>query len=250
MCPYARFQSVMFDPDTLIVTYDEARGEPRGVRRKGEDPAKKGDCIDCGICIHVCPTGIDIRKGLQYECIGCGACIDACNQIMDKIDLPRGLVRYTTENALEKGWGSSEIVRRVLRPRTLIYGTILLGIVTAFIWGLATRMPLRFDVIRDPFSLGREVPGEMVENDYIMKVMNMTEAKRTFTISVGGLDGIRLIGDNPVTVEPAENLEVIMQVRVPKGTGQPGSNQIYFEVVSEDDPDVKRRGKAVFLYLN
>ena len=248
MCPYARFQSVMFDPDTLIVTYDEARGEPRGVRRKGEDPAKRGDCIDCGICVQVCPTGVDIRRGLQYECIGCGACIDACDPVMDKLGLPRGLVRYTTENALKQGWGSSEIVRRVARPRTLIYGTILLGIIAAFIWGLATRTPLRFDVIRDPFSLGREAPGEMVENDYILKVMNMAEVKRTFIISVGGLDGIHLVGKDRVTIESAGNLEIILQARLPKGVGQSGSNQIYFEVVSEDDPSLRRRSKAAFLY--
>ncbi|MDR2209014.1 MAG: cytochrome c oxidase accessory protein CcoG, partial [Azoarcus sp.] len=206
MCPYARFQSVMFDPDTLIVTYDEARGEPRSIRRKGEDPKGKGDCIDCGICVQVCPTGVDIRNGLQYECIGCGVCIDVCDQIMDKVNLPRGLVRYTTENALKNGWNSKEILRHVRRPRTLIYGTILLGIITAFVWGLATRIPLRFDVIRDRASLGREVSGGMVENDYIVKVMNLAEEERSFIISVTGPDGIRLIGNSEVKVGSAENL--------------------------------------------
>jgi len=251
MCPYARFQSVMFDPDTLIVTYDNMRGEPRGVRRKGEDSSQKGDCIDCGICVQVCPTGIDIRKGLQYECIGCGACIDACDPIMDKLGLARGLVRYTTENALRQGWGAAEIVRRVLRPRTLVYGTLLLGIITAFIWGLATRTPLRFDVIRDPYSLGRQVAGGMVENDYIVKIMNMAEVKRTFVISVTGLEGIRLLGDDRVTIESAGNLEATMQVRLPKEASLSGtSRQIYFEVVSEDDSNLKRQAKAVFLYPN
>ena len=254
MCPYARFQSVMFDPDTLIVTYDEARGEPRSLLRKGEDPAGRGDCIDCGICVQVCPTGVDIRDGLQYECIGCAACIDACDIVMDKVRLPRGLVRYTTENALKRGWGSSEIFRHVLRLRTLIYGTILLGIVSAFVWGLTTRIPLRVDVIRDP-SLGR-FEGEMVVNDYILKIMNMTETKRTFVVSVDGLEGIRLAdnkqitSDNQVTAESAENLEVNIEVKAPRGSGQPGSNRIYFEVVSRDDPNVKRREKAVFLYPN
>jgi cytochrome c oxidase accessory protein FixG len=252
MCPYARFQSVMFDQDTLIVTYDGARGEPRGVRRKGEDPASRGDCIDCGICVQVCPTGIDIRNGLQYECIGCAACVDACDLIMDKLDLPRGLVRYTTENALKRGWGPSETLNHVRRPRTLIYGTILLGIIIAFIWGLATRMPLRFDVIRDPFSLGREVSGGMVENDYILKVMNLAEEKRSFVISVTGPDGILLVGDNQVTVDPAGNLEVLLQARLPKPKegSQSRSDQIYFEVVSTNDPNLQRRKKAVFLYPN
>src|SRR5690606_3125877 len=130
MCPYARFQGVMFDQDTLVVTYDEARGEPRGSRKKGVDPKSvaKGDCVDCNICVQVCPTGIDIRKGLQYECIGCAACIDACDQVMTRMDYPRGLIRYSTENALKKRWGAREILAHVARPRTLLYGTLLAAI--------------------------------------------------------------------------------------------------------------------------
>jgi cytochrome c oxidase accessory protein FixG len=249
MCPYARFQSVMFDPDTLIITYDEARGEPRALLRKGEDRTGKGDCIDCGICVQVCPTGVDIRDGLQYECIGCGVCIDACDLIMDKVHLPRGLVRFTTENAIKQGWAAPEIIRRIRRPRTLVYGTILLLIITAFVWGLATRMPLRFDVIRDP-SLGRTVSGGMVENDYILKVMNLAEVERSFVISVTGPDGIRMVGNNQVTVGPAENRQVIVQAQLPRPQrgSQVKSVQIGFEVVSTDDPSLQRRGKAVFLY--
>ncbi|MCL2590095.1 MAG: cytochrome c oxidase accessory protein CcoG [Betaproteobacteria bacterium] len=249
MCPYARFQSVMFDQDTLVVTYDEARGEPRGLLRKGKDLAGKGDCIDCGICVQVCPTGVDIRKGLQYECIGCAACVDACDQVMDKINLPRGLVRFTTENALKQGWGSSEIVHHVMRPRTLIYGTILLGIIAAFVWGLVTRIPLRVDVARDRTPTGRVVSGGKVENDYVLKLMNMTEAERTFDVKVDGLEGIRISSDKQqFLVEPTGSLDVIMVVQAPDGAGQPGSNRIYFEIVSTDDPNVKRREKAVFLY--
>jgi cytochrome c oxidase accessory protein FixG len=110
MCPYARFQGVMFDPDTLVITYDPERGEPRGARKKGVDAKASGlgDCVDCGLCVVVCPTGIDIRNGQQYECIGCGACIDACDPVMDKVGLPRGLIRYTTENALAKHWSTKE----------------------------------------------------------------------------------------------------------------------------------------------
>ena len=102
MCPYARFQSAMFDRDTLIISYDAQRGEPRGSRPRGVDPASvgKGDCINCTLCVQVCPTGIDIRDGLQYECIGCAACIDACNGVMDKMQMPRGLIRYATQNAM------------------------------------------------------------------------------------------------------------------------------------------------------
>jgi len=248
MCPYARFQSVMFDSDTMIVTYDEARGEPRAFRRKGE--SAKGDCIDCGICVQVCPTGVDIRNGLQYECIGCGVCIDACDKIMDKLSLPRGLVRYTTENALKKGWDSPEVLHHVLRPRTLIYGTILFGIVTAFVWGLVTRIPFRVDVARDRTPTGRVVSGGMVENDYEMKLMNMTEVPRTFVVSVDGLEGISIVSDKQqFTIDPAKSSEKeVVVVRAPKEAGQPGSNRIYFNVVSTDDPNVKRREKAVFLY--
>jgi cytochrome c oxidase accessory protein FixG len=128
MCPYARFQSSMFDKDTLIITYDKERGEPRGARTaKTEVVAKPlGDCIDCSMCVQVCPTGIDIRKGLQYECIGCAACIDACNSVMDKVDLPRGLIRYSTDHAMTNHWSSKQIRRHVLRPRVLIYIGVLL----------------------------------------------------------------------------------------------------------------------------
>ena len=137
MCPYARFQGVMFDPDTLTITYDEARGEARGARKKGVDPKSigKGDCVDCHICVQVCPTGIDIRDGLQYECIGCAACIDACDQVMDKMGYPRGLIRYSTENALSQRWGWQEILRHVVRPRVLVYSAIL-AVVTG-------RLPVR-----------------------------------------------------------------------------------------------------------
>ena len=144
MCPYARFQSVMFDRDTLVIAYDRVRGEPRGGRSKASDSRAKGlgDCIDCGICVQVCPTGIDIRKGLQYECIGCAACIDGCNQVMDSMEYPRGLIRYTTDNALAAGEGAASIRRRLLRPRTALYGVALLAIVAVAIALLAMRNPL------------------------------------------------------------------------------------------------------------
>src|SRR5262252_8204301 len=131
MCPYARFQSAMFDSDTLVITYDPARGEPRGGRSRAADPKAKGlgDCVDCGICVQVCPTGIDIRKGLQYECIGCAACIDGCNQVMNKMGYAPGLIRYSTENAMARGLDRRATWRRTLRPRTLIYAAILLAIV-------------------------------------------------------------------------------------------------------------------------
>ncbi len=251
MCPYARFQGVMFDPDTLIITYDEERGEPRGARKKGVEPNSvgKGDCVDCGICVQVCPTGIDIRQGLQYECIGCAACIDACDQVMDKMNYSRGLIRYSTENAIKKHWGGKEIFAHVMRPRTLIYGGILVLISIAFVWGLATREPLRVDIIRDRTTLAREVAGGNIENVYRLQVMNMSEAPRTFDISVSGLDGISLGNfDGVIEVEPATTQAVTLQVQVPVDVGVPGSsNPIFFNVTARDDGKIAVKEKSTFL---
>jgi cytochrome c oxidase accessory protein FixG len=165
MCPYARFQSAMFDRDTMIVTYDAARGEPRGPRSRkiARGAAALGDCVNCGLCVQVCPTGIDIRDGLQYECIGCAACIDACDQVMGKFNYPAGLIRYSTENALAQGWSFHQMVRRVLRTRTLIYGAILFGVMAVLAGALYLRVPLKVDIVRDRASLAREVEGGRIE---------------------------------------------------------------------------------------
>ena len=251
MCPYARFQGVMFDPDTLIITYDEERGEPRGARKKGVDPKAvgKGDCIDCGLCVQVCPTGIDIRQGLQYECIGCAACIDACDEIMDKMEYPRGLIRYSTENAIKKHWDGKQIVGHVMRPRTLIYGAVLVAICIAFVWGLATREPLRVDIIRDRATLAREVQGGLIENVYQLQVMNMTEEPRVFDVTVDGLEGIRMGGfAGTIEVSPASMQAVTLQVQVPVEAGEPGSsNEIHFNISAEDDKNIAVKEKSTFL---
>lgn len=249
MCPYARFQGVMFDPDTLVVTYDEFRGEPRGTRKKGVEPKSvgKGDCIDCGICVQVCPTGIDIRQGLQYECIGCGACIDACDQVMDKMSYPRGLIRYSTENALKKRWGMKEILVHVARPRTLIYGGLLVAICIAMVVGLATRTDLRVDILRDRATLAREVEGGLIENVYRLQVINMIEQARNVTISVSGLDGIHLDSDGLAALPAATTESVTVQVRVPYDAAEPGVHQIEFEVVVDDDPSVAVRERTTFI---
>ncbi|WP_018991218.1 cytochrome c oxidase accessory protein CcoG [Aromatoleum toluclasticum] len=249
MCPYARFQSVMFDADTLVVTYDEERGEPRGTRRKGVDPRSVGvgDCIDCGICVQVCPTGIDIRQGLQYECIGCGACIDGCDQVMDKMGYPRGLIRYSTENAVRRHWGRSEIVRHVLRPRTLIYGGVLTLILLATVWSLAMRSDLRVDVIRDRATLAREVPGGLIENVYQLRIMNMQEVTRPVVVRVSGLEGIRLEGQQEFEIKPAMTESVTVQVQVPPEAATPGSHEIVFEFGVPGDPGVAVRERTTFL---
>ncbi|MBL8481196.1 MAG: cytochrome c oxidase accessory protein CcoG [Rhodocyclaceae bacterium] len=249
MCPYARFQGVMFDPDTLVITYDSERGEPRGSRRKGVDPRtlNKGDCVDCGICVQVCPTGIDIRKGLQYECIGCAACIDGCDQVMDKMNYPRGLIRYTTENALRKHWGSKEIVGHVMRPRILIYTGIMVVILCAFVWSIATRLPLKVNVIRDRSTLAREVEGGLMENVYRLQVINTSEQTRRFTLSVTGMPSLKIASEKEIEVEPASTRSVTVEVRAPEDAGKHGSNEIYFDVTATDDPSVTVHEKSTFL---
>jgi cytochrome c oxidase accessory protein FixG len=249
MCPYARFQGVMFDPDTLIVTYDAERGEPRGARSKKADhkAAGKGDCVDCGICVQVCPTGIDIRDGLQYECIGCSACIDACDQVMDKMSYPRGLIRYSTEHALAEHWGGKEIVRHILRPRTLLYGAILSAIVIAAAVGLTLRQPLKVDVIRDRATLTREVEGGLIENVYRLQIMNLAEEPRRFALAVTGLDGVQIASERIVEIPAAAMQAVSVRVRVAPDAGKRGSNRIHFEVRALNHDDVFVREKASFL---
>ena len=248
MCPYARFQGVMFDPDTLVITYDPERGEPRGARKKGGGNEKLGDCVDCNLCVVVCPTGIDIRKGIQYECIGCGACIDACDPVMDKIGKPRGLIRYTTENALAKHFGPAEVMGHVLRPRIVLYSIILLLICLAASWSLANRVPLMVDVIRDRSVLSREAEDGSIENVYNLKFMNTTETLQRYRVTVDGLPGVRFAENELVVeVESAKNHEFTVVVRVPPESGQKGANTIYFNIKAESDDKIAVREKASFL---
>ena len=249
MCPYARFQSVMFDPDTLVITYDSERGEPRGQRKKGVEPKSvgKGDCVDCGLCVQVCPTGIDIRNGLQYECIGCAACIDVCDQVMAKMNYPQGLIRYTTENAIERHWGRKEILGHIVRPRIIIYTAILVAITSGLIWGLANKADLRVNVIRDRAILAREVEGGQIENVYRLQVMNVTEQAHRYSIKVTGLDSIQLAGDALIEVAPATTKSFSIAVRVPPEAAGKGSHTIYFDVRSEAQGDMAVHEKATFL---
>jgi len=249
MCPYARFQGVMFDPDTLIISYDPERGEPRGPRKKGIDPRSmgKGDCVDCGICVQVCPTGIDIRNGLQYECIGCSACIDACDEVMDKMSYPRGLIRYSTENALAKHYTPREVVAHVMRPRVLLYSAILSLIVLATAWGLSTRVPLKVDVIRDRATLAREADDGRIENIYTLRIMNTEEEPRRYALSVSGLEGVEIVGERIVEVAGATTESVLVSVRVPPESGGKGANQIFFEIKAQNHDKVAVREKASFM---
>jgi cytochrome c oxidase accessory protein FixG len=248
MCPYARFQAVMFDPDTLIITYDPLRGEPRGARRKTVDPTAPalGDCIDCGICVQVCPTGIDIRKGMQYECIACAACIDGCDEVMDKIGSPRGLIRYSTENAMEKHYSAHDILVHLLRPRTVLYSAILLGIMVATAWSLAIRIPLKVDIIRDRSSLAREADDGRIENVYSLHIMNTDEADHRYVIGVSGIDGIDLVGERIIEVPSASAKTVLLSARVDGNSGKKGTSRIFFEVKAQNHEDIVVREKASF----
>ena len=249
MCPYARFQSVMFDADTLVITYDGTRGEPRGSRSKAADhkTAGLGDCVDCGICVQVCPTGIDIRHGLQYECIGCAACIDGCDQVMDKMGYPKGLIRYSTENALANGWSAAQVWRRVLRPRTLIYAATLSAVVTALLVAVAFRVPLKVDVIRDRGALGRVVEDGIVENVYSLRIMNTQEQFHRFQIKVRGIDTIEVASDSVAEVPGATTVAFPVRVRVQPGKGAPGSNKVEFDVRAINHDAIAVHEKAVFL---
>ena len=246
MCPYARFQSSMFDRDTLIVSYDAARGEPRGPVSKHAQ-RQGGSCIDCSMCVQVCPTGIDIRKGLQYECIGCAACVDACNSVMDKVGLARGLIRYTTDRALDEHYTPTQIKRRALRPRVRIYGAILLLIVGAVGTALWLREPLKLDVIRDRGSMGREVEGGMIENVYRLQIMNTSETGRRYRIVVAGVPTLALAGSDLVNLAPTETLAYPLRLRIARDAARPGSNKITIGLVALDDPAIHVNEHAVFI---
>jgi cytochrome c oxidase accessory protein FixG len=238
MCPYARFQSAMFDKDTLIVTYDTQRGEPRGARSRKADPAalNLGACTDCSLCVQVCPTGIDIRKGLQYECIGCGACADVCDTVMDKMGYARGLVKYTTENAMKNQWTTAQTWRHVFRPRILIYTSILLGIVIAMGVSLALRTPFKVNVVRDRGVMSRIVSGGKIENVYQLQLMNATEGTQRYRITAAGLPGLVVASDNVTTVQSTEANRLAVRVQAPYDAAPPGSHAIHFEIESLDSP--------------
>jgi cytochrome c oxidase accessory protein FixG len=268
MCPYARFQGAMFDRDTLLIGYDVARGEPRGARKKGvpsvlaraatpavSEPAvlatlasasaALGDCIDCKLCVNVCPTGIDIRDGLQYECIACGACVDACDSVMDKLGYPRGLVRYTTQNAVE-GKGV-----HLLRPRVLIYALLLVALSTALVVSLAMRNPLSVEVLRDRNALYRETATGAIQNVYTVKVLNKDQRPHAFRIAVEGPPGVVPAVGSPARIEaPAGSVvPVTVTLEAPKDAVR-GRAEIVFAIEREDAAAVFRRAESSFFAPN
>jgi cytochrome c oxidase accessory protein FixG len=255
MCPYARFQSAMFDRDTLIIGYDPERGEPRGKKKRGQTKADGvGDCIDCGLCVDVCPTGIDIRKGLQYECIGCAACIDVCNGVMDKMGTPRGLIRYDTENGIEQHLTRAQELLRVMRPRVWVYSGVMLLIVAAVIASLVMRPPFRYDVVRDRGSLGRWNEQGQLENVYRLQIMNVVEREQRYRVRVesDGLQGLQTGRGAEVVLGPIEARWVPITVHLPEGVlpQQTGAHPIRFvveRVAQGDDGSREIPEKTTFM---
>lgn len=207
MCPYARFQSAMFDKDTLIIGYDEARGEPRGKHKKGDDWKGLGDCVDCSLCVQVCPTGIDIRNGLQMECIACGLCADACNETMDKVGLPRGLIKYDTERRIEdRAKGINEKIK-IIRPRSILYALVLLSVSALMVVTLVTRAPFELNVLHDRNPLFVQLSSGDVRNGYELKILNKTHEHQTFNLHVEGLENAELRLNN-TTLADLDHLKV------------------------------------------
>ena len=244
MCPYARFQGAMFDSDTLIVAYHPERGEPRGSRRRGVDFQEQGlgACIDCNVCVQVCPTGIDIRDGLQYECIACSACIDACDEIMDKMSYPRGLINYTTENAAQ-GKG-----RHVLRPRVMVYASILLLLCGILITNLVQRVPLDLDVIRDRNTLYRETRDGLIENVYTLKILNMDSSSHRYILSADGIDGLKLVTDQgEIMVEAGSVYQMVVRLQVDEFNLEQRSVPVSFHLQAADANHLKTVEEARFV---
>jgi len=242
MCPYARFQSVMFDKDTLIVSYDPRRGEKRGPRKKDADYKAMGlgDCIDCTMCVQVCPTGIDIRDGLQIECIGCAACIDACDAIMDKMNYPRGLISYTTEHNL------SGQKTHLLRPRLIGYAIALVAMMGLFAYAVYDRPLVKLDVLKDRV-LYRENEQGNIENVYTLKVMNKAQREQTFVIEATGLDGLVYEGRSEIRAEGGELVTIPVELSIAAEKLPSSTNEIAFHIRSADDDSITDDADSRFI---
>ena len=242
MCPYARFQSVMFDRDTLIVSYDPQRGEPRGARKKEADHQAQGlgDCIDCTMCVQVCPTGIDIRDGLQVECIGCAACTDACDTVIDRTAYPRGLISYTTENRL------SGHTTRTLRPRLIGYALVLLLMIGLLTSAFLTRSLVGLDVSKDRM-LYRENAEGRIENVYSLKVMNKDQVARTYALEAHGLPDLKWQGRREITVEAGEILSTPVQLSSAAEALPSSTQDITFILRDVHDDEIRLETRSRFI---
>ena len=242
MCPYARFQSVMFDKDTLTISYDAARGENRGPRKREVKPADVGlgDCIDCHLCVQVCPTGIDIRDGLQMECIGCAACIDACDSIMDKMGYARGLVSYTSEHQLQGG------KTHLLRPRLIGYSAVLLVMIAALVVALVARPMVSLDVTKDR-GMFRENAQGLIENIYSLKVINKTQQRQDYRLELVDAEGFQLQGKTEISLAPGEISDVPVSVALLADKPASSSQTLRFKVTDVDEPWVYSAADSRFV---
>ena len=192
MCPWPRFQSAMFDEDSLIVTYEAWRGEPRGKGRRGQTNEKRGDCVDCGLCHQVCPTGVDIRKGQQLACIGCALCVDACAGVMDRVGRPRGLITYdsiSNQVARQKGAASKF---RPFRPRTIAYVAMLTLVIAIMTFSMTTRSRVEINVLNDRAPLFVRLSDGSIRNGYTYKILNMEREPKAFVLRIDGIEGAKL----------------------------------------------------------
>ena len=228
-CPYGRFQSVLLDRSSLIVAYDRTRGEPRGKVKKSLPIVNQhlGDCVDCGLCVRTCPTGIDIRDGLQMECIHCTQCMDACDAVMEKVKRPKGLIRYSSQNAMD---GESQ---RFLRPRVVIYPTLILILVSLLTYNIVTRKSFDVTLMRNlgsPFIMTES--GE-VENSLRIKLVNRLDKKDQFKINVLSPQVVQIDRTQPVVLESGATETVGVLVTIPKNIFTYGQVTADLEIVSQ-----------------
>ncbi len=242
MCPYSRFQGVMFDATTKSVAYDAGRGEPRAARRSGT--AARGDCVDCGLCVEVCPTGIDIRDGLQYQCINCGLCADACDEVMTRVGAPTGLIRFAAEGEL----AGRPLPSPLRRPRVAVYATTLLLVLAGGGWFAAVRSPLLVDVLRDRGALLRESE-HGIENAYTLRLLNRTASEQWVEISAEGLPGLQLLGPATHLLPPDSISSLAVTLAVPDAGSASAAvdlRPIRFAVRSLRDPQLARVERSSF----
>jgi len=210
VCPYGRLQGVLLDRDSIVIAYDNVRGEPRKRFRRDEGWENRGDCIECYQCVEVCPTGIDIRNGIQLECVNCTACIDACDDIMDKIKRPRGLIRYASLNSIEKK------TKWRFTPRAIGYSALLTVLVSVLVILLLNRTDFSVTVLRTPGLLYQEQPNNMVSNLYDLNIVNKTFDKIPVSLKLEGIEGeLKLIG-NDIVIEPQGNIDAKFLILLPK----------------------------------
>lgn len=254
MCPYSRFQSAMFDKDSLIIGYDETRGEPRGSHKSGESWENRGHCIDCTACVQVCPMGIDIRDGLQMQCIACGLCVDACNNVMDKLELPRGLIRYDTSRNQESRANNKPEMTNFLRPRTIYYSAIISIAAIVMVYSLLQRTPVELHVLHDRNPLFVKLSDGSIRNGYDIKILNKSHEDKVYSISVHGIDNIEVKVQGAGDVS-AENLPVFadsighFRVFVTAQNQSEIRKDIVF-TVKDNDSNVLEDNKTIFMSGN